>query len=135
MKGVYLQPRQSGHTEAVRQFAARLADTKNFHAGLPYQGVQLVLDLQSRLDPDDVALPEADWPLIERVFEDYLAARPDSRWAASQFLWVAWHNGHHAATLRAADRLDGRPVTRVVSQKRYDKIRATARASVAAGHP
>ena len=127
-KGNFLHRKRGGHSDAVRQFAERLAATENWDAFLPQLGATLVMELN--IQP----IPDADWAFVERTFDSFLAARPDSRWGWSRLALLAWQTGRHATALRAADKLDGRPLTDILPQQPYDEIRAGARTTVAAGH-
>jgi hypothetical protein len=120
IKGNFLHPKWGGHTEAVRQFASRLAGTRNWHAGLPFVGVDVLKDLPLLPTPAP-RLAEVDWPVAEGVFEDFLKVHPDSRWGWTTYASAALASNKLELAVRAYDKVEGRLSPSAVPYRRFEE--------------
>jgi hypothetical protein len=102
----YLHPKWEGHSEAMRAFAVRLAETKNWDAGLPFLSIALYHDFGVRSSGEDGVLPR-DWPAVEQVFEDFLKHRPDSKWGRTKYFKLAAESGQYKIAVRVGESLNG----------------------------
>ena len=104
----YLLPQWGGHADAMRQFARRMVETKNWEAGLPARGIKVyetITLVYYRL----IGVIPADWPVVSEHFEVWVKARPDSRWAWSDYCFLAERCEQKAAVRRAVENLKGNP--------------------------
>jgi len=131
-KANFLAAKWGGHVEAIRQFAARLAETKNWHAGLPFEGAEILAGL-SQGKSNLLARVGKDWPAVEGVYTDFLAVRPDSRWGWSSLAKLASDTGHFKVALNACEKVNGNPSRAIFTKEEFDKCMKLADLIVKSG--
>jgi tetratricopeptide (TPR) repeat protein len=123
-KAEFLRPRSGGHREAVRQFADRLAETRNWHGMLPMEAISMLrgiesFDMTPRMD-------DRDWATVERICDDFLKERPDSHWGWSLLAHAANDPARPEAILRAAKHLGDKPSPLVFGPGEFEMLHQRA---------
>jgi hypothetical protein len=126
VKANFLQRKWGGHNEAVRQFADRLVATRNWHAMLPFHGVDMLRTVTTHGLVQRVA--DRDWPAVEAAFDAFFKERPASRWGWSLYAKVASQPARHAAVVRAAEHIGGRPSRTVFFPGEFEALLTAAKA-------
>jgi hypothetical protein len=112
----YLHPKWGGHSEAMRQFAKRLIETKNWHGSLPFFAVEIYRQLGFATTLSDDAVLARDWPVVEGMFEEFLKHNPDSLWGLTKYFKIAADAEQHEVVLRVGARMNGNS-SRAIMQK------------------
>ena len=109
-----------------------LAETKNWHAGLPFEVAEILADL-SQGKSNLLARVGKDWPAVEAVYVDYLSVRPESRWGWSSLAKLASDTGHFKLALTACERVNGKPSRAIFTKPEFDECMKRADLIVRSG--